>query len=473
MVHHEPVGTRRNVINWVHRTVGRLQQAHPAIDRAVRAAGRLAYTRRFFRDGPRRSGKPGGCTFVLFNHCWDLDIDALCAAATPHTLWVLDPFLLFPDVHFFFPPEQRDLACTYGEGAMRDSIARFKAAYISKLARRLVGDVRIDALITPADTFYYLRPLIEELDALGVPTIVQDKEGTIAPSAIMDDHARVLAERYPPIGDAYLFWNTIVREFWSRAGLPPERAQVLGQPRSDFFFHRERWPARSALGVRDGRQLLVAFTYDADVYLRVTEPLPDRPWKPIRDALHAALRRLARERPDVDIVVKAHPQQAELAEVIAELTDNPLPNLTVMTGAKTASHLIVHADAIVGFQSTVMIEAMLTDKPVIYAGWGPAHDRHEPSLIPIPSSGGVAVPTDHVELERMLRAALDGELRPTQDELRARRAFTDRYFFAADGNVSQRVLAAAADVVAQRRSGVAHGRDAAREAAPQHRLRIP
>jgi len=458
MVHHVGVDTSRNalgaVIGRLRRRFGlaRLQRLHPVIDRAVLVARRTFYTRQFFSAGPRRVGRPGGLTFVVFNHCYDLDVDALCAADTPHTLWVLDPFSLFTDVAYFFPPEQRDLGSVYGAGVMRGSIARIKAAYLSALARRLVTEIHIDALITPADTFYYLRPLIEELDALGVPTVVQDKEGTIAPSPIMDEHARVLAERYPPIGAEYFFWNDTVRSFWGRVGLAPERMRVLGQPRSDFFFHADRWPAKSALGLTEGKQLLVVFTYDSDVYLRVTEPLPDRPWKPMRDHLHAAVRRLARERPDLEIVVKAHPQQAELAEVIAELGADPLPNLTVMTGAKSASHLIVHADAIVGFQSTVVIEALLTVKPVIYAGWGDVHAKHAAALIPIPGSGGVALPTDPADFERMLRAALDGALAPSPAQLCARKAFTDRYFFGADGNVSRRVLAAVADVVATRRA---------------------
>jgi len=427
--------------------LARLQALHPAVDRAVRTARRKLYTRQFFAAGPRRRGEPGGRTFVLFNHCYDLDIEALCAANTPHTLWVLDPFALFTDVHYFFPPGQRDIDSVYGSEGMRAAISRLKDAYVRDLARRLVAEIGIDALITPADTFYYLRPLIEELAARGVPTIVQDKEGTIAPSPIMDEHARVLAERYPPIGDAYFFWNETVREFWARVGLPPERARVLGQPRSDFFFHRERWPAKESLGLTTGKQLLVIFTYDADVYLRVTEALPDRPWKPMRDALHAMVKQLAAERPELEIVVKAHPQQAELAEVIEELADAP-PNVTVMTGAKSASHLLVHADAIIGFQSTVMIEAMLTTAPVIYAGWGDVHAKHAPSLIPIDRSGGVELPTDAADLARLTRAALAGELAPSGDKRRARKAFTDRYFFAADGEVSARVLAAAADVAA-------------------------
>ena len=418
---------------------------HPAIDRAVGVARRTLYTREFFHAGPRRRGTPDGKPFVIFNHCYDLDAEALCAADGPHTLWVLDPFKLFTDVGHYFPPDQRDLNCVYGEGAMRDSIARFKTAYVTELAQRLVRETHLAALITPSDVFYYLRPLIEELRRLGVPTIVQDKEGTIAPSAMMEEHARVMAARYPPIADQYYFWNATVRDYWERIGTRPEHMHVLGQPRSDFFFHEDRWPSKAALGLSD-KQLAVVFTYDADAYLRTTEVLADRPWKPMRDETHAAVRELARTH-DVEVVIKAHPQQDRLDEIVEEFAADPQPNVRVVAGANSASQLIVRADVIVGFQSTVMIEAMLTSKPVIYAGWGPLHERHAAELVPIHTSGGCEVPRDRADFERMLRAALAGELAPSAEMLRARRAFTDRHFYGADGQVSRRVLDTAAAFV--------------------------
>jgi hypothetical protein len=204
-------------------TLSRAQQLHPAIDRAVLRARRVMYLRRFFAQGPRRRGTARGRTFVIFNHCYDLDIDAFCAADTDHTIWVLDPFSVFNNVAHFFPPDQRDLNCTYGEGPMRDTIARYKDAFARPLAELLRRRTRLDALITPSDTHYYMRPVIEELHALGVATISQDKEGTIAPSPMMDEHARVLAKRYPPIADHFFVWNDTQRDFWQRAGNPMDR----------------------------------------------------------------------------------------------------------------------------------------------------------------------------------------------------------------------------------------------------------
>ncbi|MEO8701403.1 MAG: hypothetical protein ABI867_15260 [Kofleriaceae bacterium] len=437
-------------------TISRMQALHPAIDRAVRRTRRQLYTRAFFRAGPRKRGASGGRTFVILNHCYDLDVEALIAADTPHELWVLDPFALFTDGHHFFPPEHRDLACVYGAGTMRETIARYKREFAAGFAKRLVRETKLDALITPSDTFYYLRPIIEELRALGIPTIVQCKEGTIAPGAMMDSHAQLLGHRYPPIADRYLLWSENHATFWGKVGVPPEHMQVLGQPRSDFFFHPERWPSKQALGLTEGKQLVVAFTFDADSYVRVLEPNRDRPWKPNRDAMHAAVKRIARERPDVEVVIKAHPQQEELAEVTAELAADPIANVHLMTGAGLANPLLAHADVILGFQSTVMIEAMLTRAPVFYVGWGDQHPKFEAGLIPIHTSGGVVIPSGPEDLERLLRRALDGELAPPPEMIRARKAFTDRYFADADGRAAERVLTAAAGIADQLRSDRRH-----------------
>jgi hypothetical protein len=193
------------------------------------------------------------------------------------------------------------------------------------------------------------------------------------------------------------------------------------------------------------------FTFDTDAYVRVTVPDPTRPWRVLRDHMHEAVRALARERSDVEVVVKAHPQQAELAEIEAEFARDPIPNLHLMSGAKSASHLMVRADVIVGFQSTAMIEAMLTPAPVIYVGWGAYHEERTNSLIPIHHSKGCHVPQSREELDRILRDAVDGKLVPSAETVAARKKFTDGYFFNADGNVSKRVLDLAAAFVTTRR----------------------
>ena len=445
------VSLSRRLLSRGGGTLSRLQGLHPAIDRGVRIARRELYLRRWFGAGPRRRGTSAGRCFVVINHCYDLDADAMCAADGAHTVWVFDAFQVFVDVMAFFPPHQRDLACVYGAGGMRESIDRYKAAFITGFARRLRRDTGLDALITPSDTSYYIRPLIEELHALGVPTIVQCKEGTLVSSAVTDDYMALLKARYPPIAEQFYLWNEDHEQFWRRVGVPEHRLRTLGQPRSDFFFHRDRWPSKASMGLSETKRLIVVFTYQANAYLSVDPK--DRPWQDLRDDMHRSVIEFARERSDVEVVIKAHPQQADLAEVVAEFSVDPLPNVTLVTGAQRAHHLMVHADVIIGFQSTAMIEAMFTHKPLLYVGWGEHHDQLGDKLIPLFRSGGCEAPQTRTELDRMLRLAIDGGLPPSVEMMRARKAFTDRYFFNADGHASERILETAAEFIATRRAG--------------------
>ena len=280
--------------------------------------------RRWTSLGPIKRGT--GMTFAVLNHCYDLDLEALRLADTPHTLWAL-PLELFLPVDAYFPEEQQLLNWPYGSGAMADSIRRYKQAVVRPFVDKLIAGTHLDAMIAPSDVFYWFRPYIEELRARGIPTIVQDKEGTIAPGQVMADLALLLSEHYPPIADQFYYWNDNQRDYAIQCGVAPDRAQVLGQPRSDFFFHPERWPTKSDLGLPPDKPLLLAFTYDADAYVVAagsTAEVPEKPWRGLRDELHTALRRIAAARPDIEVVVKAHPQQTDLADVEQEFRDNPV-----------------------------------------------------------------------------------------------------------------------------------------------------
>ena len=95
---------------------------------------------------------------------------------------------------------------------------------------------------------------------------------------------------------------------------------------------------------------------------------------------------------------------------------------------------------------------MLTDKPVIYAGWGERHAALDGILVPIHHSGGCELPQDALELEQMIEDALAGKRAPSPAMRASRQAFTDRYFFQADGHCAERVLHAAAEFVRSRRT---------------------
>ncbi|RYZ81978.1 MAG: hypothetical protein EOP04_22950, partial [Proteobacteria bacterium] len=277
----------------------------------------------------------------------------------------------------------------------------------------------------------------------GYPILVQDKEGTLAPGAFSDELSAVIKERYPPIADLYMFWNESHRDFWVGVGLPKEKAVITGQPRSDFFFHPNRWPSKEELALDPKKKLLLFFVYDSEAYANSIDPSLQflaRPWSQLRTETFVELKRLLDGQKDLEIIVKAHPQQTDLADVRREMDSIFKGQVELRTGSSQASHLIANADVIVGFQTTAMMEAMFTQKPIIYAGWGPLADQLDSYLIPIKNSGGCESPSSAEEFGAELMRAVGGNTPVSEEMLRKRKEFRKIYFDLADGKVCERVL---------------------------------
>lgn len=410
------------------------------------------FYRQWLKDGPRCRGEAGAARFVILDHCYSLDVEALVAAESSHELWVM-PLDLFAPVFEFFPPEIRDFECVYGSAEMQPHLDIYRRTFAEPFVGKLCRDLNFDILLCPSDLFYWFRPIIEEVQKRGLPVVVQDKEGTLAPGNLTQAFAQTVVERYPPIADQYYFWSQAHQDFWLAVGVAPDRAKVLGQPRADFFRFPERWPRKSELRLDEARPLVVAFTFAADAYVELLTPAEldarfnlapgEKVWTKLRTEFHEEMLNLARERPDVQVVFKAHPQQWDVEATRAEVMSADLENVQFLTGAATASHLMVRAEVICGFQTTALLEAMMTPAPILYAGWGREAQILDEALIPLVSSGGCLAPQSRDEFAKQLRAALDGDLKPDEAMKAARNRETRERF--GESECARRVLQASAE----------------------------
>lgn len=435
----------RSGYHLCRRTVDRIRLNIPACRRMDERKRREQALDAWLSRGPLKNGS--GKTYVILNHHYDLDIEAMARADTDHTLWSAG-FDLFEGVRNYFPPSQRDLNAVYGDESMKKTLDRYREEFVRPFVRRIMSEVRPDGLMAPSDIFFWFRPILQEFQRQGVPAVVQDKEGTLVVNAgWMKDHAANLRRKYPPCSDRYFFWNRTQEKWYGWLGLSPELGEVIGQPRSDFFFHADRWPSRGDLGLPASGPVVLAFTFDATAYSgqgissqpAATQP---KPWATLRTGMHSALRSIAVDYPAAQMIVKAHPQQTDIADVRGELDSFAMENMRLITGSTTGSHLIVNADVIVGFQSTALIEAMLTDKPVIYAGWTQEALSAESQLLQFSASGACVVAENQEHLESLIKDALRGDLVPNAEMMRRRAEFTDQYFYRADGHVCERFLSA-------------------------------
>src|SRR5262249_52355773 len=126
-----------------------------------------------------------------------------------------------------------------------------------------LGEGSPPAGLGPSGVVFWFPPFIEEFRARGVPVGVPGKEGGAGSGPLMEEHLALVMRNYPPISDRYYFWGDVQRDAWVNAGLDASRIRVLGQPRSDFFFHPERFGSKTAMGLPESKKLVTCFTFDA------------------------------------------------------------------------------------------------------------------------------------------------------------------------------------------------------------------
>ena len=107
-----------------------------------------------------------------------------------------------------------------------------------------------------------------------------------------------------------------------------------------------------------------------------------------------------------------------------------------MNGAGISNHLIVNSDLIIGFQTTALIEAQLTDKPIIYTGWTETEKKLRDELIPLHNFKGVETVYSAEELYTCIQSWQDGK--NIGGDRAARKEVTDQYL-RADGFSTKRI----------------------------------
>lgn len=408
----------------------------------------------FFRV-TKRPARNGRINILVVNHVFDQDIEALERANRQFNFVILNAVILrFAALQLF--PADVESYHVYNQPRL-DAIKRRYRRVIDRFVRRLIRTYGIVAVIAPSDNFFYVREFIPALRAQNVPYYVLDKEGTICPAYFVH-FAEYIKNTCPLIADHILVWSERQRLFWEKTGVGSDQITVVGQPRSDFWKQPDRWRTKTELGLpglRPAAKLVLFFTYDPWAYT------PDymiakgeMHWDALRQETHGAIFDFATRHPDIDVVIKAHPQQLDLNELRAEIDARRARNVYLSTGPSISNQLIVNADCVVGFQTTALIEAMTTDKPILYTFWGEARDKWSNDLIPFHQTDGVRVVGSPAELVDQLDQAIrQPTLTPVQQA--ARREFLREYLDRVDGHSSERALAAVHDLITKRRPAAA------------------
>ncbi|MCX6983433.1 MAG: hypothetical protein NT118_01600 [Lentisphaerae bacterium] len=328
--------------------------------------------------------------FLIVDHFFSQDIEALQYVAAEHELRIVSATLLRNVARKFFPFSV--FASLLGEDYALPEYAQARQRYAveaCKILRSLYYTFPFDAVIIPSDAIFYLRAWVPAAHQMGIPVIVLQKETAYSPYSMIED-ARVIGESIPLISDLMLVCSEHNKQFWLNAGVDARKIIVNGQPRFDFYRRPERWKTLDSLGVHVQPHLptLLFFSYDLGAY--APEGVLAPVWTQLRSETEEVLVDLARQG-RFNLLIKPHPQQQGIQEDQERLSAMAGAawgkTVQLLPGGLDTRQLIVNTQIVVGFQTTAMFEAMAAGKIVIYTFWTEATHRLCNDLLPFHEMG--------------------------------------------------------------------------------------
>jgi hypothetical protein len=375
--------------------------------------------------------------FLVLEHFSAQDIDALREAAgdeleldvMPYDLLRSEALRILPTevgtgLEAFARPELEGARRRYG-GLLREMLEdRFSRA-------------PFDALVSPSDSFFYVRAAPAAAHALGVPFLVAQKETTI-PEHSMRNDGEMLHRLAPPLADLMTVCSERHKRYWVNAGGAEDRIVVTGQPRFDFYDRRARTPGVTP-PARNGHTALF-LSYFLDGYYP-GDSQSSGGWSALHGQTEQGLCELARR--GWRVLIKPHPQQdvQSLRALQQRAGDLWGGRISLVDAAADVRELILTVDVTVGFQSTAMLEAMLVGRPVVYTGWDETAAAFGDELIPFHRwEREITVVRSAQELPDAVATASGATC--SSGALRRRRELAERYLGPLDGRAAARTIAA-------------------------------
>ena len=291
------------------------------------------------------------------------------------------------------------------------------ASLVASFMVALQGE-RIDVVVLANDQDLPGRLLVSVARQLGIPSLVVDHGLTCdiqQPRGFLEVHADRMAN-----------WGEGNRQLMLRHGVAPERLVVTGAPMFEAELRAPRMPKAALcrrLGIDPRMQIVVYAGHPDDL------GYTSRDWD--QAELIARLDQAVQGIPDVRLVVRPHPSDRAMS--FAHLLQER-GSVAAVTREVNLYHLLANCDLLVTETSTVGLEAMLFDKPVLVVNL-----RGRPDLVPYVERGAALGVYDPCDLEPALVAALSDEA--TRERLRAgREAFLTYYLDRLDGHSAERVV---------------------------------
>ena len=331
-------------------------------------------------------------------------------------------------------PTLQDFHYRVGDPSVEAAKLRYRH-FLGKVLRAYLRVTRVQAITSAVFNYRAERELAAACTDVGVPFLAIHKESIRTPLQ-RPWFTKVYRDEVGPfLGHAAAVYNADEKRSFTEAGVADvDRVRVIGCPRMDVLHAvRDRRPAKST---PDAPVVLFSIDIRAGAWTPYDESGDVRPpcWEQLARLTEEAFVESALRHPERPHLVKV--KTGMESQQVSRLR-TPLPgNLHVITGG-VGTDLLRSAAAVVGFNSTALLEALAAGVPTIVPGFGEAsHSGAEGWTFDLTDAADVAGSPE--QLVDMVSQAI---LRPPSSVLSdGVLAALERHTGNADGRSGERLL---------------------------------
>jgi len=295
-------------------------------------------------------------------------------------------------------------------------------------------------IILPKYNDDYTLELVQAFHNAGWTTIVYDREGTVTKKRL--EQIPPIVSRMAPECDYVIVYNETHKAFFERvfflSDTPKPKIVVMGNPASDELFRNDKLENVSARDLVPGRRKITFFAFGEFSYIYDSVYLKgkDQIWRDLLTDIHDTLADHLKKNLKDELRYKRGPKGNRDYWAGSENLLK-LPNAKLIPSTADSNLLIVDSDFILAFQTTAIIDAMHTNKVIIYCAWGKNYEELKDGLIDFEEyarDGAIL----HARSSKELKNILSRDPKEITVNMNDRKKIREFFTSNPDGNVATR-----------------------------------
>ena len=236
--------------------------------------------------------------------------------------------------------------------------------------------LKFDAVLSGNHVYVDQQEFFKICEANNIPCIILNKEGIAWGHNISKEDKTNSGLNF--IGSKILYLNENYKNYELKTlrGLNVDKTALVGLPRFDFYVKEQK---------QNNNNQIVLFSFIIGDYLdQETINLAKDEFHSITDLFHINTMKFAIKNPDYNLVIKTRDAERYLdypKKLFFDNFDNRIPKNITITNIAHPEDLIINSAVVLGFNSTVLIEALVAKKIVITPDFKElCIDKHTPGI---------------------------------------------------------------------------------------------